>query len=238
MPEASSDSSEDAPDSSQSSIGADNPIGRSLDASSSDPADQISSRNPSSAESITSSVGVTMLVGSILISVDQSSQLIVSDETVNPGSPITLHQQSSDIVISLSTGASETVLRIGGSTIHMSSAMFATDNAASKTFSDGVGNSDDSFTQASMGTPSPSAASEGVDEDSQSTGLPPAFTLGSSVYTPDSESEYIIASQTLQLGGAITVSGSMISLASNGAEIVVGAKTETAAPRSGVSSCV
>jgi hypothetical protein len=62
---------------------------------------------------------------------------------------------------------------------------------------------------------------------------PPAFTIGSSVITPNSASEYVIASQTLRPGAAITVSGSIISLASHATEIVIGTSTQTAAYNQG-----
>jgi hypothetical protein len=62
---------------------------------------------------------------------------------------------------------------------------------------------------------------------------PPAFTIGSSVITPNSASEFVIASQTLRPGAAITVSGSVISLVSHATEIVIGTSTQTAAYNQG-----
>ena len=51
-----------------------------------------------------------------------------------------------------------------------------------------------------------------------------AFTLGSSVITPDANTDYMIASQTLQPGGpAITVADTILSLASGATELLVGA---------------
>lgn len=61
----------------------------------------------------------------------------------------------------------------------------------------------------------------------------PEFTIGSSVVTPNSASEYVVASQTLRPGAAITVSGSVISLASHATEIVIGTSTQTAAYHQG-----
>jgi len=61
----------------------------------------------------------------------------------------------------------------------------------------------------------------------------PKFTIGSSIVTPNSASEYIVASQTLRPGAAITVSGSVISLASHATEIVIGTSTQTAAYHQG-----
>ncbi|KAL6721364.1 hypothetical protein ACLMJK_000467 [Lecanora helva] len=53
------------------------------------------------------------------------------------------------------------------------------------------------------------------------------LTLGAQVITPNAQGEYIIGSQTLSPGGAITVSGTPVSLASDGAYAVVGTSTES-----------
>ncbi|KAK0255980.1 hypothetical protein LTS09_008910 [Friedmanniomyces endolithicus] len=62
------------------------------------------------------------------------------------------------------------------------------------------------------------------------TSTPPALTIGSSVIAANSKSQYLVGSQTLVPGGpAITVSGTVISLASGAAEIVVGTQSEVVA---------
>ncbi|TKA70725.1 hypothetical protein B0A55_07561 [Friedmanniomyces simplex] len=61
----------------------------------------------------------------------------------------------------------------------------------------------------------------------QISGTPPAFTIGSSVIAANSESQYLIDSRTLVPGGsAITVSGTVISLASGATEVVIGTSIE------------
>lgn len=55
---------------------------------------------------------------------------------------------------------------------------------------------------------------------------PPALTLGSQTITPDAQGQYIIGSQTLTPGGVVTVSGTRVSLAPNGADAVIGTSTE------------
>ncbi|KAL6713850.1 hypothetical protein ACLMJK_008344 [Lecanora helva] len=53
------------------------------------------------------------------------------------------------------------------------------------------------------------------------------LTFGGNVYTADSDLEFDIGSQTLTRGGIITISGTPISFASGGGDVVVGSTTET-----------
>ena len=57
------------------------------------------------------------------------------------------------------------------------------------------------------------------------TGLPTLVFKGST-YTADSNSDFVIGGQTLTEGGVVTVAGTPISYASNGADVVVGTSTE------------
>ena len=52
------------------------------------------------------------------------------------------------------------------------------------------------------------------------------ITLGDNIYTADSASNFEIAGQTLTPGGLITVSGTKVSYASQGTDVVVGSSTE------------
>ena len=54
----------------------------------------------------------------------------------------------------------------------------------------------------------------------------PVLTFGSSSYFTDSNGRYVIGSQALNLGAAITVSGTAISLASGGNFAIVGTSTQ------------
>ena len=53
------------------------------------------------------------------------------------------------------------------------------------------------------------------------------ITFGGSTYTADAASDFIVAGQTLTPGGVITVSGTTISYASSGSDIVVGGTSES-----------
>lgn len=55
---------------------------------------------------------------------------------------------------------------------------------------------------------------------------PPALTIGTQVVNPDSHSRYRIDGQTLVPGHAITVSGTMITLAPSETELIVGTSTQ------------
>lgn len=59
---------------------------------------------------------------------------------------------------------------------------------------------------------------------------PPALTINAQTVTADSLSHYLLDSQTLTRGGAITVSGTTISLAPNASDVVVGTRTEALRP--------
>lgn len=58
----------------------------------------------------------------------------------------------------------------------------------------------------------------------------PALTVGTQIVTSNAQSQYIVGSQTLTPGGAITVDGTKISLAPGGTEAVVGSITKQLIP--------
>lgn len=61
---------------------------------------------------------------------------------------------------------------------------------------------------------------------------PPLITVGPSILTADKHSDYVVAGQTLSAGGsAITVSGTRLSLASGGKDLVIGSSTEHLQPQ-------
>ena len=59
---------------------------------------------------------------------------------------------------------------------------------------------------------------------------PPPITIGTQVVTPNSQSQYIIGSQTLTPGGVITVSGTPVSLAPSATALVIGTSTQQLVP--------
>ena len=56
---------------------------------------------------------------------------------------------------------------------------------------------------------------------------PEALTFGGSIYVANSASMYVVGGQTLTQKGAVTVDGTVISLAPGGTEVIVGSSTET-----------
>jgi len=150
-----------------------------------------SSALPEQIKATTSAVPI--IVGTNTIQPDALSNYVISGQTLNAGSEITLVSGSSTAIIALQTSDySQTYLVVGTSTSILSE----------------------------------QTASQGSIQL-------PEFTIGSSVVTPNSASEYVVASQTLRPGAAITVSGSVISLASHATEIAIGTSTQTAAYHQG-----
>ncbi|KAI4128026.1 MAG: hypothetical protein LQ338_002917 [Usnochroma carphineum] len=59
----------------------------------------------------------------------------------------------------------------------------------------------------------------------------PLITLGSQTLHPNAAGDYVIAGQTLNPGYAITVSGTVVSLASGALDVVIGSSTEALTPQ-------
>lgn len=65
--------------------------------------------------------------------------------------------------------------------------------------------------------------------------LPPIITIGTRIITPNAQTEYIIADQTLMPGGsALTISGTTFSLAPSATALVVNGETSSLTPSLGV----
>lgn len=204
-----------------------------------------------------------IMVGGSTITPDASSQYIVSEQTLLSGSSITLVHGSSTAVIALPTGQPEVAssLIVTGITPNPTATRSAmpivlgsntiTPDASLKYVVSGQTLAAGSEITLVSGTSSAVVALRTSDSQtylvvgtSTSTLLkqtafagstqPPAFTIGSAVITPNSASEYVVASQTLRPGAAITVSGSVISLANHATEIVIGTSTQTAAYNQGL----
>ncbi|KAK5712071.1 hypothetical protein LTR15_012140 [Elasticomyces elasticus] len=67
---------------------------------------------------------------------------------------------------------------------------------------------------------------------------PAVITIGSDVISPDPNSAYVIGSQTLSPGSAVTVSGMPYSLAPGGTELVIGTRTEILTTEAGIASYI
>lgn len=61
---------------------------------------------------------------------------------------------------------------------------------------------------------------------------PPIITVGSKTYTADANKEFVVAGQTLMPGGAITVSGTTVSLAPAATVVVINGQTADVKPAS------
>jgi hypothetical protein len=203
-------------------------------------------------DSHTSSVPSTenvaaIVIGGKTIALDASSQYIVSGQSLPFGASVTVVQGLSTAVIALPTGSPEIATSalpivvgsntitpdassnyiISGQALAAGSEITIVSGSSSAVIALQISNSQ---TYVVVGTSTSMLPEQAVVEESM---RPPVFTIGSSTITPNSASEYVVASQTLSPGAAVTVSGSVISLASHATEIVIGTSTETAAYRPG-----
>lgn len=214
--------------------------------------------NTSSTENV-----AAIVVGGSTIASDASSQYMVSGQSLLLGSSITLVQGSSTAVLALPTGqpyvASSLVVTAitpiptatSGTIPIMIGSNFIMPDASSRYIISGqtltAGSKIILLSESSTAIVALKASNSQtflivetstsmLSEQTASPGLKqqPAFTIGSSVVTPNSASEYVIASQTLRPGAAITVSGSVISLTSHATAIVIGTNTQTAAYQQGL----
>ncbi|KAK0868598.1 hypothetical protein LTR87_014084 [Friedmanniomyces endolithicus] len=184
-----------------------------------------------------------------------ATQYVVAGQTLVPGSSITVGSGEATTVVALRTGSSNTLLIVGSSTstigqtpstppalIIGSSVIAANSNSqyvvAGQTLVPGstitVG-SGGATTVVALQTDSSKTvlvvgSSKSTIGQQQITAAPPALTIGSSVISANSKSQYLVGSQTLVPGGsAITVSGTVISLATGATEVMVGTQSEVVA---------
>lgn len=172
---------------------------------------------------------------------DGASEFVIAGQTLTPGGVITI----SNTPISL--GSSANIAVIGSSTETLAS-MKGTEATELITFggSTYTANAASDFIIAGQtltpggvitisGTPislDPSATFAVIGSSTETlavkgTETVEMITFGGSTYTADAASDFIIAGQTLTPGGVITVSGTPISYASSGSDVVVGGTTES-----------
>jgi hypothetical protein len=170
-----------------------------------------------------------VLLGSQTISLNSDSDIVVASHTLSPGSAITVSGQQISLGSSgaiIINGASQTfgipalastspvVIVVGGTTL--------TGNPSSgfkigtQTLFPGS-----AITVGSGVISLPSVTPAPVTKPSINTN--PILILGSETYTENASSDFIIASQTLAPGSAITVSGQVISLSPTGNAVIVNA---------------
>ena len=186
-----------------------------------------------------------LTLGTETYSLNSLSEYIVGSQTLKPGATITVDADSSTTVVALQTINGQTELVVGNFTsVLASSTLPAVLTLGAQTYSINglseyiVGTQilalGSSITIGSGSFATVIAMQTNNDQiqlvinssafkSSSATSKPSLLTIGSGTYTPDSSSVYIIADQTLRPGGpAITVSGTLISLAPQASALVVG----------------
>lgn len=139
----------------------------------------------------------TLNIGSQTLVADSAGQYVAGTQTLAPGSPITLGSGDAATPILLRTTNSNTLLIIGSSTSTLTVQTPLIPTSITPTLT----------TAASATTP-------------------PPFTIGTQIVTANSQHQYIVGTQTLIPGVAITVSGTPVSLAPSGTQILVGTSTD------------
>ncbi|MCJ1227851.1 hypothetical protein MMC12_004510 [Toensbergia leucococca] len=172
-----------------------------------------------------------LTIGGTIITPNAAGQYVVGSQTLTPGSAITV----SDTTISLAASGSAIVvngvtstpqpapsaLTIAGTTV--------TPNAAgqyvvgSQTLTPGSAITV-SGTTISLAPSGSAVIINGVTSNLYAT--PSLLAIAGLTLTPTSGSKYIVGSQTLSPGEAITVSGTVVSLAPGASDIVVGGSTQ------------
>lgn len=147
-----------------------------------------------------SSPPAPIVVGAATVSFDSSSNFVVSSQTLNPGSAITLGSGTSTTVIALSAGLDKTILQVGESlstfnvvpTVSSAAAGSAasTVDSVAALFSSPVGHS-------------PVIISSSIVAVSMNDAVP--IVIGSSTIEPDALSQYAVSGQTLVPGSSITL---------------------------------
>ncbi|OWP03911.1 hypothetical protein B2J93_5870 [Marssonina coronariae] len=183
--------------------------------------------NHSPSRSISGPTGAVITVGSAIITANSASLFIIADQTLAPGSSITLGSGPSATVVALQTSAPTAVLVVGDSSftlkatgapvITIGSLTLSADSASrfvfeGQTLAPGsrltIG-SGASTTVIALQTSEPGTVL--VIENSSATLArpatppPPALTIGSSTFSADSASRYMIEGQTLAPGSSITI---------------------------------
>ncbi|MCJ1422413.1 hypothetical protein MMC29_000293 [Sticta canariensis] len=182
-------------------------------------------------------------IGNSVITPNAASQYVIAGQTLVRGGPaitvsgtrISLAPSASNVVIGGSTiplaiaPITAKGLTFGGKSIFLNSASEYV--IGSQTLIPGASNIIVSGTHISL-APFATAVIVGgktipLTSSPTTTTALPLITIGNSVITPNTASQYVIAGQTLVPGGtAITVSGTRISLAPRATNIVIGTSTE------------
>jgi len=166
------------------------------------------------------------------------SQYVIGSQTLTPGgiitvsgTPISLGPSASVAVVGISTQqlAAPPVTKPITPVLTFAGSTYTADSTsefviASQTLSPG-GAITVSGTPISLG-PGASVAIVGTSTQQLSPTKAAIITFGGSTYTANSASDFVIASQTLTPGGALTIGGTPISYAPGGSDVVIGSSTE------------
>lgn len=195
-------------------------------------------------------VPAALTIGSQVVGVNSEGGYIVGSQTLAPGVPITLGSGSDATPFLLQTTSSNTVLIIGSITSTLIAAATVTPQpltigsqvisinsqnqyiVGSQTLTPGSpitlgsGVTGTPVLLQTSGTQTILVAGSITSTLAGAATAPPRFTIGSQVVTANAQNQYVVGSQTLTPGAAITVAGTPVSLASSGTQVVVGTSTD------------
>ena len=171
-------------------------------------------------------VAPAITFGSILVTADSASRYIIGSQTLIPGAPAIV---VSGAPVSLAPSASDII--IAGSTLQLSSDFDYI--VGSQTIVPGAPQITVSGIPVSLALSGDNVIIGGS-TFALAAGALPVITLGSQLITANAASQYLVDSQTLAPGKAITVSGTVISLASSADGLVVGGTTIASAATAAV----
>ena len=163
-------------------------------------------------------VAPAIAFGSMLVTANSASRYVIKSQTLVPGAPAVV---VSGTTVSLGPSANDVV--IAGSTLHLSSAFGYI--VGSQTIVPGAPQITISGIKVSLAPSGNDVVLDGTTIALASGGAAPVITIGSQLITANAASQYIVGSQTLVPGAAITVSGTIISLAPSASDLVVGGTT-------------
>lgn len=181
-------------------------------------------------------IAPVITIGTQIVTANTQGQYVVGSQTLIPGGAISV----SGVPVSLASGGAYAVVGSNTETLGIATppaltvgSQVLTVNSMGQYTADGQTLSPGG--QITISGTTVSLASGGayavVGTSTEDLGITarPAFTIGSQTITANSLNEYIVSGQTLSPGGEITISGTTVSLGSDGAYAVVGTSTENLA---------
>ena len=185
-----------------------------------------------------------IIIGSQTISQDTASNFIFGSQTLVPGSAITVNGQQ----VSAASGGAIILNPVPPKPTPSSPAEASTGAAPAVVVVDGTSITGNTASGFIVGTqtlypgsaitasgqvitlPSPNPTPAPTPTQNQGPETVPVILIGSSTFTQNSASAFIIGSQTLSPGSAVTISGQVISLSPTGNAVIVNGATATRNP--------